>query len=84
MLHLARAIFEVLSDLVKLAVLFLRTASAIRAQNLALRRQCKLLRRTGMAARSAVVYPALRVAMPIPAAHLKRWASQAVSPMAGP
>lgn len=39
MLHLARAIVEVLSDLVKLAVLFLRPASAIRAENLALRRQ---------------------------------------------
>jgi hypothetical protein len=39
MLHLTRAIVEVLSDLVKLAVLFLRPASAIRAENLALRRQ---------------------------------------------
>jgi hypothetical protein len=39
MSHLARAIVEVLSDLVKLAVLFLRPASAIRAENLALRKQ---------------------------------------------
>jgi putative transposase len=39
MLHIARAIVEVLSDVVKLAVLFLRSASAIRAENLALRRQ---------------------------------------------
>lgn len=39
MLYLARAIVEVLSDLIKLAVLFLRPASAIRAENLALRRQ---------------------------------------------
>jgi hypothetical protein len=39
MLQLARVIVEVLADLVKLAVLFLRSASAIRAENLALRRQ---------------------------------------------
>ena len=39
MLHLARAIVEVLSDVVKLALLFLRSASAIRAENLVLRRQ---------------------------------------------
>lgn len=39
MLHLARAIVEVLSDLVKLALLFLRSASAIRAENLVLRKQ---------------------------------------------
>jgi transposase InsO family protein len=39
MLHLARAIIEVLCDLIKLVVLFLRPASAIRAENLVLRRQ---------------------------------------------
>jgi transposase InsO family protein len=39
MLHLARALVEVLCDLIKLALLFLRPASAIRAENLALRRQ---------------------------------------------
>jgi transposase InsO family protein len=39
MFRVARAIVEVLSDLVKLVVLFLRPASAIRAENLALRKQ---------------------------------------------
>ena len=39
MLHLARAIVEVLSDLVKLAVLYLRSAGEIRAENLVLRKQ---------------------------------------------
>jgi hypothetical protein len=39
MLHLARAILEVLSDLLKPALLLLRPASAIRAENLALRKQ---------------------------------------------
>src|SRR5215471_18021490 len=39
MLHVARAIVEVLSDLVKLFVLCLRPASAIRAENLVLRKQ---------------------------------------------
>ena len=39
MLYLTRAIVEVLSDLVKFAALFLRPAGAIRAENLALRRQ---------------------------------------------
>jgi len=38
-LHLARAIVEVLSDLVKLAALFLQRASGIRAENLVLRKQ---------------------------------------------
>jgi len=39
MFQVARAIVEVLSDLVKLAALFLRPARAIRAENLALRKQ---------------------------------------------
>ena len=39
MSHLARAIVEVLSDLVRLAALFLHPASEIRAENLALRKQ---------------------------------------------
>jgi hypothetical protein len=39
MMHLARAIVEVLCDLLKLAVLFLRPAGAIRAENLALCKQ---------------------------------------------
>jgi hypothetical protein len=39
MLHAARAIVEVLCDLLKLATLFLRPASAIRAENLVLRKQ---------------------------------------------
>ena len=39
MLQTARAILEVLVDLVRLAALFLRPASAIRAENLVLRKQ---------------------------------------------
>ncbi len=39
MIQLARAIVEVLFDLVRLAALFLCRASAIRAENLALRKQ---------------------------------------------
>jgi putative transposase len=39
MLHVARAIVEVLCDLLNLAALFLRSTSAIRAENLALRKQ---------------------------------------------
>ena len=39
MFQVARAIVEVLSDLAKLAALFLRPASAIRAENLVLRKQ---------------------------------------------
>jgi len=39
MFQVARAIVEVLFDLVRLAALFLRPASAIRAENLALRKQ---------------------------------------------
>ena len=39
MLQLARAIVEVLSDFLKLGVLFLRSSGEIRAQNLVLRRQ---------------------------------------------
>jgi hypothetical protein len=39
MLHVARAIVEVLCDLLKLAALFLRSTGAMRAENLALRKQ---------------------------------------------
>ena len=39
MLQVAQAVVEVLSDLVKLGALFLHRTSAIRAENLALRRQ---------------------------------------------
>ena len=39
MLQLARAIFWVLSDVLKLGVLFLRSSTAIRAEKLVLRRQ---------------------------------------------
>jgi len=39
MLQTARAILEVLADLVRLAALFMRPTSAIRAENLALRKQ---------------------------------------------
>jgi len=39
MIQVARAIVEVLFDLVRLAALFLRPASTIRAENLALRKQ---------------------------------------------
>ena len=39
MLQLARAMVGVVSDILRLGVLFLRTASAIRAENLVLRRQ---------------------------------------------
>jgi hypothetical protein len=39
MLQLARAILEVASDVLRLVVLFLRSSSAIRAENLVLRRQ---------------------------------------------
>lgn len=39
MFHLARAIVEVLCDPLKLAALFLRSTAAIRAENLALRKQ---------------------------------------------
>jgi hypothetical protein len=39
MFHVARAIVEVLADLLKVAALFLRPASAIRAENLALRKR---------------------------------------------
>jgi len=39
MLQLARAIIGVVSDVLRLGVSFLRTASAIRAENLVLRRQ---------------------------------------------
>jgi hypothetical protein len=53
MLQLARAIVEVLSDLVKLAVLFLRPASAIRAENLALRRQLAAYIERGVKPRGA-------------------------------
>jgi len=38
MIQVARAIVEVLFDLVRLAALFLRPASTIRAENLALRK----------------------------------------------
>ena len=39
MLHMARAIVEVLSDFLKLGALFLRSSSEIRAENLVLRKQ---------------------------------------------
>ena len=39
MLHLGRAIVGVLSDLSRLAVLFLRSTNSVRAENLILRRQ---------------------------------------------
>src|ERR1700722_5072498 len=39
MLHLVRAIVGVLSDLLKLGVLFFRSSNAVRAENLILRRQ---------------------------------------------
>jgi hypothetical protein len=39
MLQLARAIVEILSDILRLGDLFLRSSSAIRAENLVLRKQ---------------------------------------------
>src|SRR5450755_3237939 len=39
MLDLARAIFGLLSDVLRLGILFLRPSAAIRAENLVLRRQ---------------------------------------------
>ena len=39
MSHLARAIFGLLSDVLRLGILFLRPSAAIRAENLVLRKQ---------------------------------------------
>ena len=39
MLHLVRAIASLLSDLLRLGVLFLRSSNALRAENLLLRKQ---------------------------------------------